>query len=92
MELPEQRLLVHPRIHERHPDVTDEDVRATWRNQVKRRKREGLHPPQYAAVGFDAKGRLLQVVVVYDPGRDTILAFHAMKATQSMLNELGLSR
>ena len=91
MDLPEQRIVVHHRICERHPDVTEDDVRTAWRNQIERRKREGLHPPQYAAVGFDAKGRLLQIVVVYDPLNDVVFAFHAMKATWSMLNELGLA-
>lgn len=91
MDLPEQRIVVHHRVHARHPDITEDDVRTAWRNQIKRRKREGLHPPQYAAVGFDAKGRLLETVAVYDPLNDVVLVFHAMRATWSVLNELGLT-
>lgn len=91
MDLPKQRVVVHHRIRERHPDVTEDDVRTAWNSQIKRRKREELHPPQYAAVGFDAKGRLLQMVAVYDPLNDVVLIFHAMRATWNMLNELGLS-
>ena len=91
MDLPEQRLVVHPRNHQRHPEVSEEDVRTAWRNQIKRRKREGIHPPQYVAVGFDGKGRLLQIVVVYDPKQDTVIAFHSMTATRKMLCELNLT-
>lgn len=92
MDSPNQRIVVLPRIHKRHPDVSEEDVRTAWENQLKRRMREGLDPVQFAAVGFDAKGRLLQVVAVYDPKNDAVVIFHAMRATCSMLKELGLDR
>lgn len=90
MEHHEQKIVVHSRITRRHPDVTKQDVQTAWIRQVKRQVREGLHPTQIAAVGFDDKGRLLQMVATYDPNIDTVLIFHAMRATKSLLKELGL--
>jgi hypothetical protein len=46
---------------------------------------------QAAAVGFDSKGRLLEMVAVFD-GKDYLI-YHAMTPpTKKVLAELGLSR
>ncbi|RDB69931.1 hypothetical protein [Eggerthella sinensis] len=89
MDLPEQRLVVHPRIQKRHPDVLEEDVRTAWRNAVRIQKREGSFDDRYLAVGIDQRGRLLEITAVR-LDRETVLAFHAMKATVKAVTELGL--
>jgi hypothetical protein len=50
----------------------------------------GPWPPQYVAVGFDGKGRVLQMVAMYDPEQDSVLIFHAMSLTTNVRKELGL--
>lgn len=89
MDLPEQRLVVHPRIQKRHPDVLEGDVRTAWRNAVRIQKREGSFDDRYLAVGVDQRGRLLEITAVR-LDRETVLAFHAMKATVKAVTELGL--
>lgn len=80
---------VHPRVHRRHPEVCDEDVVAAWRNAVAvgRRNEGGAHV--FVAVGFDSKGRLLELVAsLMDDG--ACLIFHGMRATKKTLIELGI--
>lgn len=90
MDLPEQRLIVHPRIRKRHSDVLEEDVRTAWRNAVRIQKRAGSFDDRYLAVGGDQHGRLLEMCAV-QLDRDTVLVFHAMKATVKALTELGFN-
>jgi hypothetical protein len=85
-----QKVSVHERVNKRHPEIDDDDVLAAWRGRIKCQMRIGPWPPQYAAAGFDKKGRALQMVAVYDPTADMTLIFHAMPLTDNVKKELGL--
>lgn len=82
-------IVVHPRVAERHPDVTEEDVATAWRNAAAMRRRNFDPPAHVAAAGVDAKGRLIEMVGVEleDGG---VLVYHAMRITAKMARELGL--
>ena len=82
-------ILVHPRVRQKRPDVTDEDVIHAWRNAIVVAGRVSDHPDYYIAAGMDTKGRMLELVGV-ELENDTFMIFHAMKLTTKMINELGL--
>jgi hypothetical protein len=83
------KIAIHSRISDNHPEISREDVLVAWNARIKCQMRVGPWPPQYLAIGFDGKGRALQMVAVHDPMRDETLIFHAMKATVNVKKELG---
>lgn len=85
-----QAVSVHGRVHERRPDIAEGDVLAAWGSRICCQARTSLQSPQYLAVGFDRKGRALQMVAAYDPKSDRVLIFYAMQVTAKALRELGL--
>ena len=86
-----QKIIVHERVMERHPEIGEDDVIAAWKSRVKCQVRIGPWPPQYAAVGFDGNGRAIEMAAVYDLSEDTVLVFHAdTPPKKSMRRELGI--
>lgn len=84
------RVLVHPRVTERHPEITARDVTDAFENTLRSRARD-THPVQWVGVGADANGRLLEYIAVENEP-DGWLVFHAMSATTKVLIEVGLRR
>ena len=83
---------VHRRVHERHPELADDNVLAAWENSIASTPRTQKDPNEYVAVGFDGKGRLVEVVAVRSAAGDW-LAFHAMTPpSANTLGELGFER
>lgn len=82
-------ILTHPRVMERHPDVTEEDVAMAWSHAIAMRHRSFDPPVHIAAAGVDTKGRLIEMIGVEleDGG---ILVYHAMRLTAKMARELEL--
>ena len=79
--------MIDSRVNERHPDVSEYSALVAWRNVVRFMPREGTDPLRYVAVGYDDRGRLLEMVAVLDES-DRWHVFHAMKATPKVLREL----
>ncbi len=84
------RVQVHPRVTQRHPEITNEDVVVAFEGTLRSRARD-THPVQWVGVGTDANGRLLEYIAVEDEP-DGWLVFHAMPATTKVLIEIGLRR
>ena len=83
-------IVIHPRIAIRHPEVTEEDVIQAIKGMVRYQQRES---GEWLAVGFDGKGRLIEIVYLYDSGDDTFFVFHGMTPPSGKtLRELGLER
>ena len=81
---------VHPRIAQRHPEITEADVLAAVENCLRARPRD-TDPVQWAGVGVDGSARLVQFVAVeLDGYPDRWLVFHSMPATDKMMREVGL--
>ena len=58
-------LVVHPRVSARHPQLSDEDVRAAWQNSFFQALRTGSkNSPEYLWIGIDGKGREVEMVGV----------------------------
>lgn len=77
------------RVRERHPDVTDDDVRAAWRNASAVRCRGFGPPDNAAAAGADSCGRMLEMVGIARAD-GSVVVYHAMRLTAKMAAELGL--
>lgn len=81
---------VHPRISQRHPEVTSEDVVAAMRSMIRYRERPS---GEWVAVGLDNKNRLVELVYRYDEDEDFFFVFHGMTPpSRNTLRELGLER
>ncbi len=85
------RVQVHPRVHEKRPEVEPDDVEAAFVSTVAKAPRLDTRPVQWVGVGLDGKNRLLEYVAI-ETGRDEWLIFHAMPATTKVLLEIGLKR
>lgn len=81
---------VHPRIHQRHPEVADDDVIAAMRGMIRYKHRES---GEWVAVGLDGRNRLVELVYHYDEEADYFLVFHGMTPPSGKtLRELGMER
>lgn len=81
---------VHPRVAQRHPEVTPDDVAAAMRGMISYRQRP---TGEWLAVGLDGKGRLVELVYQYDDEEDFFFVFHGMTPPSGKtLRELGLER
>jgi hypothetical protein len=81
---------VHPRISERHPEVSDADVMAAMRSMIRYKQRES---GEWIAVGTDSRSRLVELVYIYDADDDYFFVYHGMTPPSGKtLRELGLER
>jgi len=82
---------VHPRIQIRRSYIADDDVRAAFELERRRRAvvRENTDPPQTVGIGWDRKGRELEWVAVQEPDNNWLI-YHCAPATDSVKNELSL--
>ena len=82
-------IYVHDRICQRHPNLSKQDVAFAWSNAIASRPRLDKDPREYLALGFDANGRLLEMVGIQDDEGDW-LVYHALApATKKAKHELG---
>lgn len=81
------KIYVLSRVHERHPELTSEDVLTAFRSVMKdARRADGI----WVAIGLDGHGR--DVEMVYKQLNDSVLIYHAMtpptKKTLKEINQL----
>ncbi len=85
----EQRVIVHPRVCERHPELSAGDVEHAWRYAAAARMRDFGSPTHILAVGADLGGRMIEMAgAVTEDG--SVLVYHAMKLTSKAARELRL--
>ena len=81
---------VHPRIAERHPEVSDADVTAAMRSMIRYKQRAS---GEWVAIGTDSRNRLVELVYIYDENEDFFFVYHGMTPPSGKtLRELGLER
>ena len=86
------KLIVHPRVAERHPELDEEGVKGAWNNALVSTPRIEKDPNQYIALGFDNDGRLLEVVATRLSNGDWLI-FHAITLpSNKTFIELGIER
>ena len=83
---------IHPRVAEKHQELTEHDIRYAVLNTIKSLTRTGTDPLQVVGVGPDRNGRILQWVgnrVLDDPAdADSWFIYHALPVTMKVLYEL----
>lgn len=82
-------VLVHKRVTERHPELSESDVVHAWEHAFAAHRRNGSAPDVILAAGADLRGRVIEMLAAELPGRK-VLVFHAMLITRSVIRELGL--
>lgn len=86
----EDVIIVHGRIMERHPDISPDDVAHAWGSRIATGFREKDHLDHSVVVGFDAHGRMLEMVGTRTK-EGPVLVFHAMTPpTHKTLEEVRL--
>ncbi|PST48050.1 hypothetical protein COO72_09785 [Bifidobacterium callitrichos] len=86
-----ENVIVHPRVHERHPDITDEDALAAWRNILLSAPRDD-GSGAWVSIGMDGNGRLLELVSIHNSAGQWLI-YHAMTPpTKKTMKELGATR
>lgn len=84
--------IVHPRVMERHPNLTEEDVLTAWSNAIASIARVDDENDRLVALGADGHGRLVEMVANRTPN-GTWVIFHAMTPpSRKTLTELKLAR
>jgi len=83
-------VIVHPRVCERHPELSEQDVLAAWQSCLRARIRLDKSPNEYIAVGADGNGRLVEMAVKSLPDGSWLI-YHAMTPpSKKTLSELDL--
>ena len=84
--------IVHPRVSERHPELSDADVLSAWNNALTTRHRLDNAGDRLIALGADSGGHLIEMVANQLPD-GTWVIFHAMTPpSHNTLIELGMVR
>jgi hypothetical protein len=87
----DENVQVHQRVMERHPEITKNDVINAWRNFVRKSRREDGCEEYFVAVGFDNKGRLIEMVALQAVDGSWFI-YHALTPpTKATMVELGLT-
>ncbi|WP_315583315.1 hypothetical protein [Actinomyces viscosus] len=83
------KILVHPRVTRKHPDLTERDVLAAWQHTI-----EFIHradTDQWVAIGPAPDGRMVEMVAVH--GSNGWLIYHAMTPpTRKTTSEIRAAR
>ena len=78
-------IVVHPRIHERHEDISAQDVIEAMNNIVASALRDNGH---WCSIGFDLHARPLEMI--YKIVGDVVIVYHALTPpTKKFKKEVG---
>lgn len=69
--------------------ISQEDIDCAWHNAIAVRRRDFDIPYIYAAAGPDKEGNLIELLLA-EQEDGSFLAYHAMKLTRKMADELHL--
>ena len=83
---------VHPRVHENHPELEDEDVLSAWMSTFASTVRIGTDPLRFVAIGVDGKGCSVEMIAVRTKNQHWYIIHAFTPPTQNVLKELGLSK
>ena len=81
-------IYVHPRITQKHPQLSEEDIKVAFRNMFRHVRRDS---GEYVGIGSDSRQRLIQMVFTIGP--DVITVYHGFTPpTDKALAELRMKR
>lgn len=70
-------ILVLPRVTQRHPELSDDDVKSAWEYALKSAPRTPGDTSEYVAIGFDGHGRLIEMIAMRNESGEWLI-YHAM--------------
>ena len=85
-------VFIHPRVTERHTDLTEEDVLHAFENYEICRQCLDKEKFECLGFGFDAKGRMIEFVAVRDDEGDWLIYHAFTPLSENAKRELGLER
>ncbi len=86
------KVFVLDRVVERHPDLAKEDAAHAWAFCIKSMPRLGKEPEEHVGIGYDAKGRLVEVVAIRNSVGDWLIKHAQTPPQESIKRELGFGR
>ena len=87
-----ERIFVLDRVIERHPELTKEDAAHAWEYCVKSMPRLDTDPEEHVGIGYDASGRLVEVVAIRNGSGDWLIKHAQTPPQESIKRELGFRR
>ena len=85
-------LSIHPRVFARHPELDEASVTSAWNGAVMSTPRLDRRPDEYLAIGFDAKGRLIEMVGVRGDLGNWLIYHATTPPSDKTYRELGIRR
>ena len=82
--------VVHPRVSQRHPELSEADVLAAWDACIAHVMRLDLDRCECLAVGCDTRGRLVEMVAAESRGGGWVIYHAFTPPTRKELRELGM--
>jgi hypothetical protein len=82
------KLYIHPRIHRKHPELSDDDIKTAFNSIFRHIHREA---GECVGIGMDSKQRLVELV--FKECEDSIIIYHALTPpTTKVMKTLGMVR
>ena len=82
------KIVIHKRIKERHPDISDDEILEALDKTINWTQRQ-KHRGEVFGIGITSKGRFIEYTYIEHEGK--ILVYHAQDATLNGFKELGLT-
>ena len=86
------KVIVHPRVSERHPELSDQDVLDAWESCIRAVPRIDTDAVDYIAIGADSNGRLIEMVARATEDGEWVIFHVFTPPTKKALRELGMTR
>ncbi len=83
---------VDDRVPARHAEISKEDAAHAWEHCICSRARLDKNPDEYLAIGYDSKGRSLELVALRNAEGDWLIYHAYTPPTENAKRELGLGR
>lgn len=83
---------VHKRVFRRHPELSEADVLTAWDNALMSTPRLAKDPDEYVSLGFDGKGRLLEMVAIRNKAGGWLIFHATTPPSDKTFREFGIER
>ena len=85
-------IAVLDRVPENHPELTKADAAHAWEFCIRSMMRIGKEPEEHVGIGYDASGRLVEVVAIRNLEGDWLIKHAQTPPQESIKRELGFGR
>ena len=85
-------VFVHPRIHERYPELMDSDVLFAWENSIVHCQGLDVNTDTYVAIGINKHGLLIEMVTIASENGDCLIYHIMTPPTKKVLIKLGIQK